>query len=117
MAFSEQEQAEANRITAEFIERRRPPADVRDQLDIGHRIDSENQSVQIYEIRPHWKDDNEKLETPVAKVTYVRSREIWKLYWIRADGDWHAYDPDAEVDTLEKAFDVIDEDELCCFWG
>jgi hypothetical protein len=52
-----------------------------------------------------------------VKVTYVRSRDVWKMYWIRADGDWHKYGPAEEVGSLVEALQVVGEDEYGCFWG
>lgn len=50
MAFSDFELKKFNKALRAFIERRRPPARMRDQLDFGYRI--EGQSVLFFEIRP-----------------------------------------------------------------
>lgn len=117
MAFDGTEAARAKRTVEEFIDRRRPPEDIRDELDLGYQIDTDDQSLQVHEIRPHWQNPDETLETPVVKVKYVKPRNIWKLYWMRADGNWHKYEPAAEVGSLDKALEIVDEDEYHCFWG
>jgi len=100
---------------AKFIERIRPPAHIRDQLDFIYRL--EKQSVEIFEVRPLWRNPKEKTEQPVAKATFKKIQEIWKVYWHRADGKWHRYEPKAEVKTLSQFLSVIEKDEYGCFFG
>ena len=115
MAFTEFERKRIDRLAAAFIEERRPPAHIRDQLDLGYRISG--QSLELFEIRPLWNDPSEKLEEPVAKSTFVKKTNRWKVYWQRQDLKWHRYDPDPEVDTLEDFLAVVSADEYACFWG
>ncbi|MFB6264055.1 MAG: DUF3024 domain-containing protein [Bradymonadaceae bacterium] len=117
MAFDDLETARAKRSVENFLDQRRPPPAIRDEIDLDYRIDVDNQSVEIHEIRPDFEDPDDELELPVAKVTYVRSRNLWRLYWMQSDGNWHRYDPADELETLERAWKVVDEDELGCFWG
>jgi hypothetical protein len=105
----------SEKAAAAFIEKRRPPAYDRDKLDFGFRI--ENQSVELFEIRPTWNDPGQKIESPFAKASYVKSRKIWKIYWQRADLKWHAYPPHPEAKTLEEFFDIVNRDEHACFFG
>ena len=83
MALSELVRKRVERALAAFMQKRRPPAHIRSELDLGYRI--ARQSVEVFEIRPQWNDSSQKLERSVAKATYVRSRSIWKVYWLRAD--------------------------------
>ena len=117
MAFDDLQQARTKREVDEFIEQRRPPEEIRDEIDLGYRIDKTDQSVVIYEIRPHWKDPDETVQTRVARMKYVKSRDIWKLYWMRRDLKWHKYPPAPEVRSLQEAIEIVDEDERSCFWG
>ena len=50
MAFSELERKRHERDIAKFMQRRRPPPEIRPKLDLGFRI--EGQSVELFEIRP-----------------------------------------------------------------
>jgi Protein of unknown function (DUF3024) len=113
--FSELERKICERAVARFIERRRPPPDIRAKLDIAFRV--QGQSVEIFEIRPHWQDNTKNLEQPVAKATYNRKKQIWKVFWPRADLKWHSYQPHPEVRTIEDFLAIVDEDEDCCFFG
>ncbi len=115
MALSEFEKKRFGKAVEKFLEKRRPPAYMRDKLDIGYR--QEGQSVEIFEIRPVWNDPSEKMESSIAKATYVKSKNQWKVYWMRADLKWHGYDPCPAIKTLEEFLQIVDEDKYGCFWG
>lgn len=115
MAFTELERSAVEEGLDRFLEKRRPPPDIRSELDLQYRIF--DQSVELMEVRPHWEDPDEIMETPVAKLTYVRSRALWKIYWMRQDLKWHGYEPVPQVGTLTKALEVVGEDRYCCFFG
>lgn len=115
MPFSEFEQKRLQKQIERFVERNRPSADIRDEVDLSYRVDG--QSVEIFEIRPLWNDPKEKIEEPVAKATYVKSRKLWTVYWQRADLKWHRYDPDPEVDTIDEFLEVVVRDDFACFFG
>ena len=115
MAFSELELKRCERDLARFLERRRPPPHIRPQLDLGYRI--KGQSVEIFEIRPDWRNPAEKMETPVAKATFVRTQDSWRIYWMRRDLKWHGYEPNYEARSLAEFLAIVDRDEYCCFFG
>ena len=115
MALSEIELKHCEKALAQFLRRRRPPINIRDQLDISYKV--AGHSVEIFEIRPDWRDRTKKMEAPVAKATYVRTKNQWKVFWIRRDLKWHAYEPNPEVKSLEAFLNVVDRDEYCCFFG
>ncbi|RJE71558.1 DUF3024 domain-containing protein [Reichenbachiella sp. MSK19-1] len=98
-----------------FLDKRRPPEHIRHQIDLNYKID--NQSIIILEIRPHWQNEEETIESPIAKTTWVKSQNVWKIYWMRADLKWHGYEPNPEVETIEDFLKVIDQDAHGCFWG
>ena len=115
MAFSALELRRFERDLAKFMERRRPPPSIRPKLDIGSRISGH--SVELFEIRPDWQDNSKLRESPVAKATYVRTQNRWRVFWMRRDLKWHGYEPNLEVHSLEAFLAVVDRDELCCFFG
>lgn len=115
MAFSAFEQKRYENIVGQYIDARRPEPSARKDFDLGFRISG--QSVEIFEIRPHFQDRSNIIETPVAKATYVRPKDTWSIFWMRADLKWHSYEPDSSVKTLDDVIKVIDKDEFCCFWG
>lgn len=115
MALTELERRRCERDLAVFMERRRPPPHIRPKLDLGVRISG--QSVEIFGIRPDWRDATVTRESPVAKATFVRSRNRWRVFWMRSDLKWHGYEPNLEVASLEAFLNVVDRDEFCCFFG
>ena len=115
MALSEFERKRVEKLADAFVERRRPPVHMRNELDLGYRVCG--QSVELFEIRRLWNDPSERIEEPVAKATYVKKTNTWRVYWQRSDLKWHRYDPDPEVATLEDFLRVVDEDEFAAFWG
>jgi|SRR5690606_3563487 len=115
MAFSELEKKRVEKAVAAFVEQKRPAAHIRPQLDIGFRL--EGQSVEIFEIRPYWRDESQTMERSVAKATYVKGQAQWKVFWKRADLKWHGYEPQATVRKIEEFLKVVDDDPYGCFWG
>jgi len=113
MAFSEFEARRLAKVVGDFIEKRRPPAHLREQLDLIFAI--EGQSVFLLEKRRLM--EGEMIERPFAKATWVQTQQAWKLYWQRADLQWHRYQPTATVATIEAFCDVVEEDLYGCFWG
>ena len=65
MAVSEFEIRRIEKIIEEYIEKNRPPVHIRNELDIAYRI--ENQSVELFEIRPAFQKANQKIEHAIAK--------------------------------------------------
>lgn len=115
MAFTEFDKKAIEKALDQFLKRRRPPSHIRSEVDIQSRLSG--QSIEIVEVRPDWRESGEFTEMPVAKLTYVRSKALWKIYWMRRDLRWHAYEPVPQVGTIEKALGVVDEDRYCCFFG
>lgn len=115
MAFSEFEIKKYERQLNAFLEKHRPPMHIRNELDLGYRI--KGQSIEIFEIRPQWDDPSEILEHPVAKTTFVKTENCWKIFWMRADLKWHGYEPEIKVKTLSKFLEVVIEDKYACFFG
>ncbi|PEN13190.1 hypothetical protein CRI94_11140 [Longibacter salinarum] len=115
MAFSTEELATYESILDAYIERNRPPAEIRDKVDLSYRI--ERQSVVIFEIRPSMFRPGEKIEEAVAKTTYVRTTNHWRVFWQRADLKWYGYEPDPIVQELPEFLRLVEEDEYNCFYG
>ena len=115
MAISEFEIKRCEKELEKFLDLRRPPPHVRDELDISYRI--EDQSVEIFEVRPQWDDPSKKIEASVAKTTYVKKEKHWKVFWQRQDLKWHSYEPMKIVSTFEEFLRLVHEDKHSCFFG
>lgn len=98
-----------------FIDSVRPPENLRNQVDLSYKIDE--QSVVIFEIRPKWKKPEEKIESNIAKTTFVKAKNQWKVFWFRADLKWHSYTPKPIVKSLDDFLQLVKEDKNSCFWG
>ena len=114
MAFSEFERKRIEKIVGTFCQNRVPER-ARTQLRYIYRI--EGQNVFLSEDRPRWDNPDEWLALDFAKLTYVKSRKIWKLYWMRASGRWERYEPCRKDKHLENLITVIGEDQYGCFFG
>lgn len=114
MAFSEIELHKIKKVIGSFCEKR-SPAHIRDQLRVEYKI--QNQDIIISEIRPQWNDPKKQVESPFAKLKFVRSRNHWKLYWHRADMKWHIYEPLDSSKDLSELANEIDTDQYGCFFG
>jgi hypothetical protein len=115
MARSEFELKKVKKAMSRFMEKRRPPPHIRPELNLGYRLSG--QSIEIFEIRPMWNNPKEKMEHPVAKATYVKTRAVWKVYWMRADLKWHSYSPVPTVSNIEKFLKLVENDKHACFFG
>jgi len=115
LAFSEFELRRIEKIVDAYVQSRRPPAHLRNELDIVYRITG--QSIEIVEVRPAWQRPDETIEHPIIKATYVKRHDLWRIYWQRSDLRWHRYDPEPEVHRLEHVLDIAERDAHGCFYG
>ena len=91
------------------------PHSLKNELRFEYEI--ENQNVIIYEVRPAWDNPSEFTRMPMAKLTYVKSENIWKLYWPRASGKWEIYEPKKSSKDLGELVTEINKDTHGCFFG
>ncbi len=116
MAFSEIEAARVKKAIDAFMQEHRPPAHIRSKLDFGTRI--AGQSIELFEIRPAFGGRRgEATELAVAKTTFVRTRGVWRVFWMPRDLKWHRYDPMPEVKSPDAFFKLVAEDAHACFFG
>jgi hypothetical protein len=116
MAFSEIEAARVKKAIDAFMQEHRPPAHIRSKLDFGTRI--AGHSLELFEIRPAFGGKRgETKEHAIAKATFVRSRGVWRVFWMRRDLKWHGYEPMPEVESAEAFFKLVAEDAHACFFG
>ena len=102
-------------VMENYVAKIRPPEHIREQLDISYTI--ENQAVILQEVHPVFRQPGKKMAYGYAKATYIKNRDKWKLYWMRADLKWYAYDPRPEVKNLKEFLEIVEEDAHHCFHG
>ena len=61
-----------------FIYKRRPPENIRYQLDLSYQI--ENQSIIIFEIRPKWNKPDEKWDHLLLKQLMSKKKITGKFF-------------------------------------
>ena len=115
MTINEFEIKKIETAADQFLSRKRPPAHLRDQLDLGYKI--QDQSIEIMEIRPDWLDNTIFRKYLVAKATYVKSKQHWREFWQRAVLKWHSYRPVPTAKSVEDFLQLVDEDASACFFG
>jgi len=113
MGWNELDRRRAEKQVADFVDSRRPPVAMREQLDIGYRLDG--QRVELFEFRRSVR--GHRVEEDFARLVYVKSRAVWKLYWMSSGLRWRVYAPLPEADRLEELLHEIDEDPHACFFG
>lgn len=60
------------RIIQQFTNRRRPPVEIRYQVDIDYTF--KDSIIEIFELRPMWDDLERKIVIPIAKSKFTKSR-------------------------------------------
>lgn len=114
MAFTELEiELIENGVGGLCREMNRP--EFKDELSIIYRIDK--QDVIIFEKRPAYQRPKEFTEIPAAKLKYLRTKKEWRLFWMRGDLKWHAYNPIKNSVKLKDLVAEIKSDPYGCFWG
>jgi hypothetical protein len=115
MPLPEAQIRECLRATGEFLSKRRPPPEMRGQVDF--RADIIGQQVTILTVRPKFDDETQKIAHPIAKARWVGKRKVWRLFWMRGDLKWHSYTPLPESPKISELIEEVDRDPHCCFFG
>lgn len=112
MTQSEFENRRTKKLLDDFVEKRRPPPQLRDRVDVAWR--REGAHVELFEIH---REPQGMTERPLARASWIKTHRHWRVYWMRASGKWERYPPASEVDRLEEFLAVVDADASGCFWG
>jgi hypothetical protein len=115
MALPQSELRAVLKSVGAFVEKRRPPPAVRAKLDL--RADITRSEVLISEVRPDFKDESKMRGIPVARMRWFNSRKVWRLFWMRSNLKWKAYEPYPEASRISTHLRTIDEDYHGCFFG
>ena len=93
------------------------PEHVRDQVRI--EVDESDRSLTVFECRPPWEDSDESewFRIPVARLTYVKKRNEWTLYWSDRNDKFHRYDLLDPSEHVTVLLAEIDDDPTALFWG
>jgi hypothetical protein len=114
MAFSEIELKRIDKLVGGLCSKK-TPVQYKDKLCFEYRITGHD--VLIFEIRPQWNNPQEKTELSVAKLKFNKTRNVWQLYWQRANGKWLKYEESSESKDLSVLVKTIEQDSFGCFFG
>ncbi len=115
MAIDVMQSIDIIEVMENAVENNRPPEDIRDELDLGYKI--EDQSIILFDIRPRFDNPSIIMEYPFAKATFVKAKNEWKIFWLRASGKWDSYGPQPTVKKLKEFTEIVFEDKHFCFKG
>ena len=115
MALTPHQLEQISLMMNEFVAAHRPPPEVRSQLDLGWR--SEGQSVVLYDLRPIYTREHEVAHYDFAKATWVQAQKHWKIFWLRANGNWNGYEPLLTAGNLKRFLLEVEKDPYGCFKG
>ena len=99
----------------DFLIKRRPHPSVRDKCDLDCSLN--NQSVEIFELRPQWNNPEKINEYPLAKTTYSLNKREWEIFYMSSNLQWKIYRMHKSAKTIEDVFSIIDCDETGIFFG
>lgn len=115
MAFTTEDLGDIDNTMSPWCLEKVPPH-LKSKIDHDYEIDG--QSVTVFEVRPAWRGEpGEKTRRAFAKFRFIKSSELWHIYWMRQSGKWHAYEQAPIACSLDEALDVVDTDTYGCFFG
>ena len=114
MAFSEIEVARIEKAVGGLCRRRNRP-EFKAQLSLEYVVKDHN--VVIFERRLRWDGSPGFTETPVARLTFTRTSGKWRLFWMRGNLKWHAYEAKSKKGDLLELVSEVDADAWGCFFG
>ena len=57
------------------------------------------------------------VECNIAKATYIKSHNHWRVFWTPATNKWERYLVEPIAITLEEFVKLVEEDRFGAFWG
>jgi hypothetical protein len=115
MTFSIEQLGEIDNTVTPWCLGKVPPH-LKHQID--HDYEIVGQAVTIFEVRPAWRGKpGEITRRPFAKFRFIKTSELWHIYWMRQTGKWNAYQPASVACSLDDALKIVDKDVYGCFFG
>lgn len=105
---------EVVKVLGEFC-RCEPPAEIRAQLEYAVRI--EGNAATLVELRPAFRADIGRTESPVARFRFTNRTATWQLFWRDRNSRWHRYQYLRPAKRLATLFAEVRRDPTGIFWG
>lgn len=67
------------------------------------------------EISPHWGKENLSVEDIIGKTTFIKKKNNWKVFWLRADLQCHCYPPKPIVKTVKSLLNLWKKIKIAVF--
>lgn len=115
MSFNETDLKKIDKEIKAFVEKHRTPAEIENGVDISYSVEKE--SILLFEVSPAWDNPAEKVEVPIAKATFVKESNTWKIFRQKSDDKWHKCEQMPEVKSFGEFLTVVEEDKHGYFWG
>jgi hypothetical protein len=101
-------------VVGRYCENKVPPH-VRDQIQVSYKI--QNDTITIYESRPHWQKPDVWTERTIAQFRYNTKDKLWTLYNSDRNNRWHKHPATGPAATLDPLLEKLDNDPAGIFWG
>jgi hypothetical protein len=105
MPFSSLETLEIIEAFENFLDPKRPAENLREEIDLDYRI--EDSEIIIYEMRPRWHAGKELSEFPIVKISFIKSKNQWRVFWMKSDRKWHASHRYPYVNSVKEFLELI----------
>lgn len=93
------------------------PARVRDKVRIECEADGRDVTIVESHAPSQLGAEEEWMRSPVARLRYMKSRRIWRLYWVDSNDRWHQYPELPWAPDVGELLAEIDRDPTALFWG
>ena len=113
MAFTPLEKEEIEHLLLECLAARKLHA-AKKGFDIGYKFN--NQSIEFFETHPSSDHERGFFNLHTAKISYVRTQDVWKIYWKRGSLKWQGYLRCPETKKFNEALFFVNEDIDQVFW-
>lgn len=113
--MNEQELKKIEKEIKDFIEKHRTDIEIQQKVDIIYRIEKE--SIIIIETSPAWDNPEEKIEVPIAKASYDKTGNVWKIFYQNSNLKWEKYKQLPEVKSVSEFLAELSADKEGLFWG
>ncbi len=114
MAFSEAELEDIEKSLGDMCQQRTSRHRNR-RLRISYTI--KRHDVIVFQQVASWANPKQRLPVNVAKFTYIRTQEVWKLYWMQSDLKWHVYELLPTSHRIGRLVEEVSNDPYGAFFG
>lgn len=91
------------------------PERVRDRIRVAAEVDGHR--VTIVESQPSFRDEQEWMGHPIARLRYTGTTGKWTLYWRDRNLNFHPYKDTPATPHVQEILDFLGEKSDPLFWG